>query len=132
MIARPFVIGTLFLAAPAVLLPADARAQARRVPTETAGSEQVAQEWTLRGVVLSEAARFAVLQHRTSSRQQLLRVGDVLARGLALATIAPDRVVLDAEGRAVTLRLAHGGEPVARRAPVRRPLPPPIMRRRGR
>jgi hypothetical protein len=34
-------------------------------------------------------------------------VGDVVERGVAVVSIAGDRAVLDDEGRAITLRLAH-------------------------
>jgi hypothetical protein len=57
--------------------------------------------------------------------------------GVAVAEIGEDRVVLRAEGSAVTLRLAHGGparvsppaRPVRSSRPPRRLLPfPPIPR----
>jgi type II secretory pathway component PulC len=95
------------------------------------GNQFVAEQWRLRGVVLAESARFAVLQHAGSSRQQVLRVGDAVDRGVAVASIDSDRVVLDAEGRAITLRLAHGGERVSGRRPVPRRLPTAITNRRG-
>jgi hypothetical protein len=126
------VVGVLAVLAAAVLPPSEARAQPGRTGTETARSESVVQQWRLRGVVLAEAGRFAMLQHRTGSRPQLVRVGDVLERGVALVTIGADRVVLDAEGREVTLRLAHGAERVSRPVPVPRTLPRSIGTRRGR
>lgn len=91
----------------------------------------IAEQWRLRGVVLAEAARFVVLQHTASSREHLLRVGDVVERGVAVESIAADRVVLDADGRAITLRLSHGGERVPGRRPMPRRLPAATDNRRG-
>jgi type II secretory pathway component PulC len=110
----------------------DAGAQTLQRGTQATGTQFVADEWRLRGVILAEPARFAVLQHGASSRLQLLRVGDVIEGGVAVASIAADRVVLDAAGRAITLRLAHGGERVSGRRPVPRRFPPAIINRHGR
>jgi hypothetical protein len=116
---------------PVVFAARDGQAQTSpwRATTAQAGPF-VAEEWRLRGVVLSEPARFAVLQHAGSSRQHVLRVGDAVQQGVALESIAADRVVLDADGRAITLRLAHGGERVSARRPAPRPVPRPISNRR--
>src|SRR5688572_26659352 len=100
--------GALVVAVSVVFAAGDAHAQAPRRGTPPTSSQFLAEEWRLRGVVLAEPARVAILQHGTNSRLQFLRVGDVVERGVAVASIAADRVVLDADGRSVILRLAHG------------------------
>jgi hypothetical protein len=126
------VIGALVLAVPALFTPGEGRAQTRRGAADATRSESFTREWRLRGVVLAGPARFAVLQHGSSSRQQLLRVGEVLEHGVALVSITADRVVVGVEGGTVTLHLAHGGEPVSAQRPVPRSVPPAIRNRRGR
>jgi len=125
------LIGALALGLCVVFVARDGHAQTPQRGTSPTDSHFVADEWRLRGVVLAEPAPFAVLQHAGSSRQRVLRVGDVVEQGVAVASITADRVVLDAEGRAVTLRLAHGGERVSGRRAVPRRLPSAINNRRG-
>jgi Type II secretion system protein C len=123
------VTGALVVAVPVVFAARDAGAQTAAREMQAMGSRFVAEEWRLRGVVLAEPARFAVLQHGASSRLQLFRVGDVVEGGVAVASITADRVVLDAQGRAITLRLAHGGDRVSGRRPVPHRWPPAIVNR---
>lgn len=97
---------------------------ARRVP-QVGGAERIVHEWALRGVVISEAGRSAVLEHLPSGRQHVLGVGATVTRSVAIVTIDPDRIVLDAAGGTlVTLRLGHGGQARTVRSPV------PAARRR--
>lgn len=109
-VAWLLVIGTLLSTGTGAFLPGVAAAQMTRGRSERSDGGSIAREWELRGVALADARRLAVLEHRPSGRQQLLRVGDVLARGVAIAAIDLDRIVLDAQGRALTLRLGHGGQ----------------------
>jgi cell division protein FtsL len=131
-LASLLLTGMLVVAVSVVFATRDARAQTARSGSQATSRQFVGDEWRLRGVILAEPARFAVLQHGASSRLQLLRVGDVVERGIAVVSIAADRVILDAEGRAITLRLAHGGERVSSRRPVPRRFPSPIINQRGR
>jgi hypothetical protein len=114
----------------------EATAQTARDAPQLSEGERIVREWALRGVVISDAGRSAVLEHLPSGRQELLGVGAAMTRGVAVATIDPDRVVLNTGGgTTVTLRLSHGGQGRIVRRPVRaaRGLPPPMMgRRRGR
>jgi hypothetical protein len=131
-LASLLLTGMLVVAVSVVFATRDARAQTPRSGSQATSNQFVADEWRLRGVILVEPADFAFLQHKASSRLQLLRVGDVVERGVAVVSIAADRVILDAEGRAITLRLAHGGERVSGRRPVPRRFPSPIINQRGR
>lgn len=107
------MIATRLVGAIAVLLilRAAVAAQNAQSPPARSQSRPVVGQWELRGVVIADESRLALLENRSSGRQQLLRVGDVLGDGVSLSTIGADRVVLDAEGTAVTLRLGHGGPP---------------------
>jgi hypothetical protein len=129
---RLLLTAALVLAVPVVFAARDGRAQTPRRGTEATGTQFTAAEWQLRGVVLAAPARFAVLQHGASSRQWLLRVGDILERGVAVASITADRVVLDVEGRAIILRLAHGGDRFSGQRPLPRRVPRAIIKPRGR
>jgi type II secretory pathway component PulC len=126
----------LLVAGLAVGLSEEATAQTARDAPQVSEAERILREWMLRGVVISDAGRSAVLEHLPSGRQELLGVGAAMTRGAAVVTIDPDRVVLNAEeGATVTLRLSHGGQGRIVRRPVRaaRGLPPPMMgRHRGR
>ena len=117
-------VGMFF--APGVV-PAQPQSPATRPPTP----ESLGTEWWLRGVILAESGRFAVLQHGPTSRQELVQVGDILGEGASVVSIAPDSVVLGSEGRTVTLHLAHGADVAAPRPPVR-VVPPTVLNRRVR
>lgn len=117
------VTGALVLAHVALSLPGEAAAQAD--PPGAGGRDRIVREWALRGVVISDAGRSALIEHLPTGRGELVKVGEALSPSVAVVTIDPDLVVLDAGGDApVTLRLGHGGaRPVVRRpaAAVRRP-----------
>jgi hypothetical protein len=120
----------------AVCLSGEATAQTPRPASPPSEAERIVREWALRGVVISDAGRSAVLEHLPSGRQHVLGLGAIVTRSVALATIGRDRVVLDAdEGTLVTLRLGHGGQAriVRHPIPAARRQPPSMMgRRRGR
>jgi type II secretory pathway component PulC len=130
------VVWMLVLAGPAVCLSGEAAAQTARGAPRVSEGEQIVREWALRGVVISDAGRWAVLEHLPSGRQELLGVGAAMTRTTAVVTIDTDRIVLNAEGGAiVTLRLSHGeqGRIVRRPVPAARGVPPAMMgQRRGR
>ena len=95
-----------------VLAPLEASTQTAPEPRSQtkAGDVDVAgRAWELRGVVLCGERRMAVLEYRASGRGRIFAIGDVLTAGVVVARIGEDRVILDAEGRPVTLRLGHGG-----------------------
>lgn len=105
------------------LAPVEGRAQTRPEPPRqtVTRDEAIARAWELRGVVLGDARPMAVLEDRSSEREQIFRIGDVLTAGVVVVRIAEDRVILGVEGRPVTLRLGHGGglrTPRARVAPA--------------
>jgi type II secretory pathway component PulC len=76
-----------------------------------AQSATVAQEWVVRGIVITPRARSAVLEHGPSGRQEFITVGGSVTTGAMVVAIDPDRVVLDAGGgERITLPLSHGGE----------------------
>lgn len=114
----------------------EAMAQTARGTPPVYGAERIVREWALRGVVISDRGRSAVLEHLPSGRQELVNVGVAVAPSLAVVTIERDRVVLDAHGGpTLTLRLARGGREQGFRRPVTaaRRLPPSMIgRRRGR
>jgi type II secretory pathway component PulC len=126
----------LLVAGLAVSLSAEAVAQTPPETPQVTAAERIVREWAIRGVVISDTGRSAVLEHLPSGRQELLVVGAAVTGSVAVATIDPDRVVLNAEGgTTVTLRLSHGGQGRVVRPPVptaRRMPPPMIGRRRGR
>jgi hypothetical protein len=130
------VVWMLLLVGLAVCPSREATAQTARGAPKLSEAERIVREWALRGIVISDAGRSAVLEHLPSGRQELLGVGAAMTRSVAVVTIDPDRVVLNAEGGAtVTLRLSHGeqGRIVRRPVPAARGVPPPMMgRRRGR
>jgi len=90
---------------------------AQPVPSASPPSSPLDDEWRLRGVILAGSIQFAVLQHGSTSPEQLVRVGDTVGSEVAVVSITADRIVLGGDGRTVTLRLAHGAEV----APVRPP-----------
>ena len=89
--ASLLLTGRLVLAVPVVFAARDGRAQTPRRRTQVTANQFVAEAWRLRGSSWAAPARFAVLQHGASSRQQLFRVGDVVERGVAVASIAAGR-----------------------------------------
>lgn len=127
------LIGACLVAALTVLPPTTADAQTAQGGADP--RESIVRQWELRGVAIAGTERLAVLEHRSSGRQQVLRVGDGLAHGVSLITIGADRVVLDSDGTGVTLRLGHGGQArVVRPGALVRPRWPPSIttRMRGR
>lgn len=116
---RP-VLGVLSCAGVAIA-PGTGVAQVRQAPSDIAPTS-LTTVWQLRGVAIAASGPIAILEHRASGRQQLLRVGDSVGDGVAVTAIAPERVVLDAGGEDVTLRLGHGG--ASRMSP-----PPPVRPR---
>jgi type II secretory pathway component PulC len=116
------LVVTLGVTVAAASSPADGRAQVRPPSARTAPAAAHA-AGRLRGVILAGPARFAVLERESGSRQQLLRVGEPVEHGVAVVSIAADRVVLSDEGHTVTLRLAHGGERGSALAPAPRAVP---------
>ena len=108
-----------------VLAPLEASTQTAPEPRSQtkAGNVDVAgRAWEPRGVVLGGERHMAVLEYRASGREGIFAIGDVLTAGVVVARIGEDRVILDAEGRPVTLRLGHGGgvrAPTGRIAPSR-------------
>jgi hypothetical protein len=111
------VVATTLAVSSAALSPGAAAPGARQPPPAVAPAPVVS-EWQLRGVAIGASGPIAVLEHRASGRDEVVRVGDRLGDGLAVIAIDPERVVLEADGQDVTLRLGHGGQ--ARGAP-----PPP-------
>ena len=106
------------------LAPLEASPQTGPQPrsrTEAGDVDVAGHAWELRGVVLGGERRVAVLEYRASGRERIFAIGDVLTAGLVVARIGEDRVILDAGGRPVTLRLGHGG---GVRAPTGRIAPP--------
>lgn len=106
------------------LAPLEASTQTGPQPrsrTEAGDIGVAGRAWELRGVVLAGERRMAVLEHRASGRERIFAIGDVLTAGVVIARISEDRVILDAEGRPVTLRLGHSAEV---RAPTGRIVPP--------
>jgi len=106
------------------LTPLEASPQIRlrqRSQPQAGVADVAGQGWELRGVVLAGERRMAVLAHRADGRERIFAIGDVLTAGLVIARINEDRVILDADGRPVTLRLGHGGARTAagRMAPPR-------------
>jgi hypothetical protein len=111
--------------------------------TRTAGQglgaqpgEPIVREWAVRGVIVSETRRSAVLEHLPSGRQELVGVGATVTPTVSVLRIDPERVVLGTEAGATTeLRLSHGGQVrvapprVRARVPPRVPAPPPWRRR---
>ena len=130
-VARLLATTALLSVGVAVFLTGAAAQTARGRSDESAGAFRV-QQWELRGVVIADPGPKAIVEYRPSGRQQLLRVGDILVGGVAVAAITADRVVLKSEGRAITLRLGHGGRArVSRpRMPVRLAWPPSMLSRR--
>jgi type II secretory pathway component PulC len=126
------VIGVSVLPVATMVGPEKVAAQTQRRAVDVTSGESVSLHWRLRGVVLTEPARIAVVQRGPNSREQLLRVGDPLEHGVAVVSIAPDRVVLDAQGDSVTLYLAHGAEQVTGRRFGPPSSLPSILNRRGR
>lgn len=114
----------------------EATAQTARGTPPVYGAERIVREWALRGVVISDRGRSAVLEHLPSGRQELVNVGVALAPSLAVVAIEHDRVALDTQGGPrLTLRLGHGGREQGFRRPVtvaRRLPPSTVGRRRGR
>ncbi|MBI1737010.1 MAG: hypothetical protein HYR51_17715 [Candidatus Rokubacteria bacterium] len=116
-------VGALLCAGGVALAPGSAATQTRRPPAALAETPaSIVGEWQLRGVAITDRGPIAILEHRASGRDQLLRVGDSLRDGVAITAIAPERVVLEAAGQDVTLRLGHGGP--LRAAPPPPPAPP--------
>src|SRR3989338_3270348 len=104
-----------------VLAPLEASTKTAPEPRSQtkAGNVDVAgRAWELRGVVLCGERRMAVLEYRASGRGRIFAIGDVLTAGVVVARIGEDRVILDAEGRPVILRLRPrgGGRGPPRRA----------------
>ncbi|MBI2159910.1 MAG: hypothetical protein HYU25_05975 [Candidatus Rokubacteria bacterium] len=106
------------------LAPLEASTQTgpqRRSRTEAGDIDVAGPAWELRGVVLGGERHIAVLEYRATGRERIFAIGDVLTAGVVVARIGEDRVILDAQGRPVTLRLGHGGSV---RAPAGRIAPP--------
>lgn len=80
-----------------------------RPQTEAGDVDPAGRAWELRGVVLGGERHMAVLRYQASGRERIFAIGDVLTAGVVVARIGEDRVILDAGGRPVTLRLGHGG-----------------------
>ena len=93
------------------LVPFEASPQTWPQPrsrTEAGDGDAAGEPWELRGIVLGGERRMAVLEYRATGRERVFAIGDVLTAGVVVARIGEDRVILDAQGRPVTLRLGHG------------------------
>jgi hypothetical protein len=121
---RPVVVLLILAVA---IAPEAAAGQTRRLPAvappvpsaSPASSPSLDDEWRLRGVILAGSIQFAVLQHGSTSPEQLVRVGDTVGSEVAVVSITADRIVLGGDGQTVTLRLAHGAEVAPLRPPNR-------------